>query len=326
MAGRWRTQVRIASGSLVVAVASMVVLAAPVHVRDGSLTWGESCAEATPAQSTINIGMVVDFGILRGGDVQTTCVGVAPGTNGFKMLQAAGHTVTVDSSGLLCSIDGVPETGCGERTASGYRYWAYFHGSGSSWSYSSIGPQGYRAAEGTVEGWHFVEGAGLPSDPPPNRAPTNICPTAPPPTVAPTTAPPPLPPPTTTPGPTPTAPGGGPAPTPGAGGPGGASPTTTPTTVASGTPDSTDSTAAGAEGPAVSPTGTAADGSSTTPGTLEIGPDGVASDVTVLASAQNPASGSDRGAPVATILAIVAVAGLGGAAAWRFRRRPDATG
>ena len=59
------------------------------------------------------------------------------------------------------------------------------------------------------------------------------------------------------------------------------------------------------------------------PGTTTIGADGVASDVTVLAAAERPVEGSDAGAPVATVLALVVIAGLGGAAAWRFRGRSD---
>jgi MYXO-CTERM domain-containing protein len=324
VARRRGTQVRIGTGAAVATVVALLVLGAPVDARDGSLAWGASCAEAAPAQATVNVGVVVDFGVLRGGDVQTTCVPLEAGTHGLKALQAAGHEITLDSSGLVCTIDREPAEGCGERTPGGYRYWAYFHGSGSSWSYSSIGPGGYRMAAGSVEGWHFVEGAGNPSDPPPGRAPTNICPTAPPPTVAPTTAPPPLPPPTTVPGPAPTVPGGGgPAGAPGAGGPSGASPSSTATTLQPGAPDggATPTTDPTGE-PAGSPPGTTDDAS----GSVEIGPDGVASDVTVLASAHNRDSGSEAGAPVATILAIVAVAGLGGAAAWRFRRRPDVTG
>lgn len=327
MAGRRRTRVRIATASAVATVVTAIVLAAPVQLRGGDLALSAACAEAAPSQATTNVGLVVDFGVLGGGDVRTTCVGVAPGINGLQALQAAGHEIRLDGSGLLCAIDRVPESGCGERTAERYRYWAYFHGSGSSWSYSSIGPGVYRVAEGTVEGWHFIEGAGNPSDPPPRRAPTNICPSAPPPSVAPTTAPPP--PPTTVAAPPPGASTGDPT---AGGGPAGAAPTATPTTVAGAPNPATDPMPDGADSqddPDAgdgAPTGTAVDVLSSPAGSLVIGEDGVASDVTVLASAQNPEPASGQGAPVATILALVIVAGLGGAAAWRFRSRPDPSG
>jgi hypothetical protein len=306
-------------------VAMLVVLVAPIGLAGGSVVLGTACAEATPAQATVNIGVVVDFGVLRPGSISVTCVPVAPGTGGYDMLSAAGHTYRVDDSGLVCAIDGLPAQGCGERTPTGYRYWAYFHGSGSAWSYSSIGPQGYRAAAGTVEGWHFVEGAGNPSDPPPGRAPTNICPAAPPPTVAPTTAPPPV----TTARPASPDPGapapGGPGPAPGAPGPLPGAPTST-TTAAAGPADG----AAGADVDpgSSSPPGTGADeaaASGSSPGTTSIGADGVASDVTVLAAAQNPADPTDSGAPVATLLVVLVVVALGAVAAWRFRGRADPT-
>jgi hypothetical protein len=337
MAEQPKTRRRSATLVVVAAVAAVLAFVVPVQASSGTLVLREPCAGATTAQATVNIGTVVDFGDLKdAGDpsrIRVTCVGVATGINGVAMLQAAGHAVGMDSSGLLCSIDGFPTdwqpgTRCGDRTASGYRYWAYFHGTGSSWSYSSIGPAGYRAAAGTVEGWHFVEGAGNPSDPPPGRLPTNICPAAPPPTVAPTTAPPPLP----TPAPTAPATTAPTSPTAGANpssGPGGATPgaSTTSTSAppgargdAEGDPPADAADETGDE----SPPGTDA-GTGSAPGSTTIGADGVASDVTVLASAQAPPSGPGGGAPVATLLAVVAVAALGGAAAWRFRRRSDAT-
>ncbi len=42
-------------------------------------------------------------------------------------------------SGLLCSINLIPASGCGQSVAGGYIYWSYFTGSGGGWAYSSTG-------------------------------------------------------------------------------------------------------------------------------------------------------------------------------------------
>jgi|GEM_PF-1407056 len=324
---------------LVAAVAAFaVVLVAPVRVDGGEVAWGESCAEATVAQATINVGMVVDFGILKGAGDPTgqrvTCVPVPSGSSGIQLLEAAGHDYRLNGSGLLCAIDGLPAGNeCGERTPSGsYRYWAYFHGAGSSWSYSGIGPAYYRATAGGVEGWHFVEGTGNPGDPPPRRAPTAICPVAPPPTAPPTTRGPatpttvPIAPsvPSPAPGGQPVDPGADPSANPAGNEPG---PTTTVPGAAPAidTSDPTDGTTDGtATDPSV-PTGGPAGGAPT--GT-EAGDGGDRTDVTILATAQRGSSGSGAGggAPLATIGAVLVVAALGGVAAWRFRSRSDDIG
>ncbi len=75
-------------------------------------------------------------------------------------------------SGLLCGIDGAPASGCGERTADGYRYWAYFSGTSGSWVYGSGNPFIRRLADGDIEGWRFVDGTGTGQDPPPRITPS----------------------------------------------------------------------------------------------------------------------------------------------------------
>lgn len=320
---------------LVAAVAAFaVVLVAPVRVDGGEVAWGESCAEATVAQATINVGMVVDFGILKGaGDPRgqrVTCVPVPSGSSGIQLLEAAGHDYRLNGSGLLCAIDGLPAGNeCGERTPSGsYRYWAYFHSAGSSWSYSGIGPSSYRATAPVVEGWHFVEGAGNPGDPPPRRAPTTICPVAPPPTAPPTTPRPVAP--TTTPV-TPSVPSpapSGPSVDPGAA-PSGNAPAATTTvpgaTPADGTPDPTDGST---DGSATDPSVSAGEPGAGAPTGTVAGHGGDATDVTILTAAQSGSSGSGAGggAPLATIVVVLVVAALGGVAAWRFRFRSDDIG
>lgn len=41
-----------------------------------------------------------------------------------------------------------------------YRYWSYWTGGDSGWSYSSFGPASLRPADGSVEGWRFGIGSG----------------------------------------------------------------------------------------------------------------------------------------------------------------------
>ncbi len=44
--------------------------------------------------------------------------------------------------------------------AASYRYWSYWLGGDSGWSYSSWGPASLRPADGSVEGWRFGVGQG----------------------------------------------------------------------------------------------------------------------------------------------------------------------
>ena len=39
--------------------------------------------------------------------------------------------------------------------AASYRYWSFWAGSGSSWTYQQSGPNSYRPADGSVDGWRF---------------------------------------------------------------------------------------------------------------------------------------------------------------------------
>lgn len=309
-----------------------VVLLVPVRVEGGALRLDESCAEATPTQATIDVGLVVDFGALRPGAPAVMCVPSAAGATGMAVLDRAyPERIRLDASGLICAIDGVPETGCGLRTPGGYRYWAYFHGSGSSWNYASIGPADRRMTAGAVEGWHYVEGAGNPSDPPPRRAPSNICPVTTPPTNPPSPGRAPVAPP----GPAPSNPAAPPPPVVGGGspnGPSGAAPDPAPTVVPASTttvappgakaePDGAGlevDEAVGAD-PVIA---TATDDSSGSPpsGGSEVG-----SDVVMLADTQRGSSERSGGAPIATVLAIAAVVVLGSAAVWRLRSRADDT-
>jgi hypothetical protein len=124
------------------------------------------------------------------------CVPVARGSTGSQVLQVRARLLgvpppTYNASGLLCSIDGYPSSGCGVHSGNHYAYWAYFHG-GASWTYANGGPAAWPVTPGDVEGWRFEpDGSGTPSDPPP-RAPSSapaLCPASPPPTTTTTVAP-----------------------------------------------------------------------------------------------------------------------------------------
>ncbi len=60
--------------------------------------------------------------------------------------------------------------------ATSFRYWTYWHGQGSSWTFSSYGPAA-RPADGAVEGWRFEVSVATGSSTPPRAAPSfaTIC-------------------------------------------------------------------------------------------------------------------------------------------------------
>lgn len=139
------------------------------------------------AESDVRVAVVVDFGPLADArqTPTTACVAVPEGGSGADALAARATILGTpppryDDSGLLCAIDGFPATGCGEATDGGYRYWAYFQGTDAGWTYASEGPATREAGAGTAEGWHFVDGSGMPTDPPPDADadPKAICETA----------------------------------------------------------------------------------------------------------------------------------------------------
>lgn len=281
---------------------------------------GVECASAQAAPATVadavRVGLVIDRGPLGGG-VSVQCVTLPSGSTGFDLLRTAGHTFRLNSAGLTCGIDGGPATGCGERVGASYRYWAYFHTDAGQWRYASDGPAAQRLRDGDVEGWHFVEGSGTPSDPPPAGPADHaaICPPLPPPPTvggsgpAPTT------------GPTPPPGGAAPVPSPAGG---------SPTTVADGAggeqPGTTTSSPAAGDG-----TGAATDEVGTTvPGQAAAVAAGTGADPSVLvaapASSTGGGSGGDpgRGALLPVLFVLVVLGGLGGVAFRRLRREAGA--
>ena len=164
---------------VVAAAASALALAGPFALRP--------FVDAAGAATEVAVAFVVDLGP-SGGEV-TGCVRVPASDNRYQALgaflsQKGLAQPTYAASGLLCSINGIPASGCGETVPGGYIYWAYYVGSGSRWIYSSTGAAA-PVGPADVEGWRFQDpGTGHPNDPPPATKPryAAICPTPPPPT------------------------------------------------------------------------------------------------------------------------------------------------
>jgi hypothetical protein len=153
--------------------------------------------DAAGAATEVSVAFVVDFGGAIGPVVK--CVPVPSGDNGYQAL-AAFTTLENEappvfaSSGLLCSINGDPSSGCGQAVPGGYIYWSYWQGSSGQWQYANSGATA-TVQNGDVEGWRFENpGRADPNDPPPAAAPayaaicgTGVAATT---TTAPTSAPP----------------------------------------------------------------------------------------------------------------------------------------
>lgn len=130
-----------------------------------------------PVDGSVRVVVVVDDGV-RG--VSVDCVVVARGTTGSQLLrQRAAQLGTAvpghAGSGLLCTIDSFPDSGCAE-TSSG-SYWANFSGQGGGWEYSNYNPFIRRVCDGDVEGWRYVlRGTGAAGDASPRVSPDAVRP------------------------------------------------------------------------------------------------------------------------------------------------------
>jgi hypothetical protein len=145
-------------------------------VASATVVAGETAAAGMPARGasrpTICVALVVDARSI-GSDVSTSCAKLPKGASGVAVLQAGGHQVGFRSDGLLCTIDGLPKTGCAGINDS--HYWAYFHRAPGStrWVYSSEGPASYQPVNDSTEGWVYDDGKALT---PENVAYHRICP------------------------------------------------------------------------------------------------------------------------------------------------------
>lgn len=165
--GRWR---RVARGGLVVAAGTAALaLAGPFALRPFV-----DAAEAAGTAGQTSVAFVLDFGGPTTDQV-VGCVTVPSSDDRYDALAAfisQQHLAqpTYGSSGLLCSINGIPSSGCGTEVAGGYIYWSYWTGGSHGWTYAETGAQN-PVGHDDVEGWRFENpGKANPSDPPPRTA------------------------------------------------------------------------------------------------------------------------------------------------------------
>ncbi len=134
-------------------------------------------ASAASLGNDVYVAVVVDFG---GGSNMATiskCVPVASTSRDSDALAAAVGTsnVSYNDSGLLCAIDNYPANGvqnCGEAVGNGtYDYWSYWHGASGTWVYASDGPteQPVASPPDDVVGLRYqTNGSDNPGNPPPS--------------------------------------------------------------------------------------------------------------------------------------------------------------
>jgi hypothetical protein len=172
-----------------VALVTAVLLCASIAgvALDSGTAQASSCGGPL-GDGEIRVVIVVDPGDSGPGGPGATCMVVPAGTTGSQLLarraaELGAATPRYGGSGLLCAIDGFPSSGCGEHSGGGFAYWAYFNGTGGSWSYGSYNPFIRRISDGDIEGWRFVDGSGSGQDPPPRISPSSSLfpPVAPPP-------------------------------------------------------------------------------------------------------------------------------------------------
>jgi hypothetical protein len=275
----------------------------------------QACGGTTPP-GHVRVSVVVDDGTAS---PSARCFVLADGSTGADLLRERADALGLPrpryaSSGLLCAVDGYPAPpACGEVVGGLYQYWAYFQGTGGSWTYgSSVNPFTRRLRDGDVEGWRFtVRGTANGSADQPRVAPDPrvLFPPSPPPTTGALVPP-------AASAPAPTAPAGtgpgvdaasGAGPAPGA---------------AAGAPGADDR--AGSDpgvAPADPPVGTGDGDLDLGPGTPDPGaPAGAGRPADQVAAGPldaEPASSS--GAPAGPLVGLVVVAAVVGAAAVRFR-------
>jgi hypothetical protein len=281
-------------------------------------------ASADSVGNDVYVAVVIDFGSGSGLSSITKCVPVLSSDHDTDALAAAvgEDNVAYGASGLLCAIDNYPANGvqdCGASIGGGkYDYWSYWHGTSGAWQYAENGPSGQSvsAPSDDVEGWVFQnDQPDNSSDPSPTESPSyaQICnaSTEVPPAgiTSPSTT-------TTTTG---TAGGGTPQTTVASGKSPGQSSATTTTTTKSKTPSgssaatSTTSTTVRAEG------GTTTSTISTTSDHRGARPPATHTALAATRTASH-GSGGNPALPIALIVAVIAL--LGGAALFRWIRRP----
>jgi hypothetical protein len=98
------------------------------------------------------------------------CVSWHSGITGDEILNDVATVKYRPSDGLITSIDGTPKNNVADET----HYWSYWHNTGAGWAYSTVGASAYQPKAGTVEGWRFINGSSTAS-PPRTRSYASIC-------------------------------------------------------------------------------------------------------------------------------------------------------
>ncbi len=168
---------RLSRAWLAIAVCCVVLIALTGLIVTTSGRAEASSCSGPLSGAEIRVVIVVDAADFGGGS-SATCLVVPMGTTGSQLLarrsaELGTGSVRYGSSGLLCAIDGLPATGCGDHNAGGYDYWGYFIGRSGSWAYGNINPFTRRLSDGDIEGWRYVRGgSGSAQDPAPRITPS----------------------------------------------------------------------------------------------------------------------------------------------------------
>ena len=156
---------------LVAGLASALLVAAPLALTvtpvSAAPTGLDACAQqngvyivVTQADST-GTAVTQDNGATTSPVVtqsgQTTAACVTNPSTGTDALQAAGVTITRDSTGMICALNNYPNP-C-PATFDG-KYWQYYEASASdaaagSWTYATAGSDDTNPQAGWVEGWCY---------------------------------------------------------------------------------------------------------------------------------------------------------------------------
>ncbi len=290
--------------SLVVALFGLLGGLVALSATAGPVAAAGSCTGPL-AQGQIRVVMVVDPGETGPRGPMATCLVVAAGTSGSKILAQRASELGLPSpryagSGLLCGLDGFPATACPVNNGGSFAFWAYFNGSGGSWSFGHDNPFVRRMVDGEIMGWRYTTGSTEGDAPAPRIAPSGSL--FPPLTPA-TTAPP-------APAPTPAPPAGGTGGASGSGAGGAGGGATDPAAGGSADPSATTVPADAA--------GTVADSSSTT--VDGVGSTDASTQAEELAAAP-ASSSSDTGRWIGLAVAVAAAGALAVGAVTRTRAR-----
>jgi hypothetical protein len=149
--------------ALVVALFGLLGGLVALSASAGPVAAAGSCAGPL-ADGQIRVVMVIDPGQFGPRGPMATCLVVAAGTSGSKILAQRASELGLPApryagSGLLCGLDGFPATACPVNNGSSYDFWAYFNGAGGSWSFGHDNPFVRRMVDGEIMGWRYTTGS-----------------------------------------------------------------------------------------------------------------------------------------------------------------------